>query len=70
MSILQPHFFDPSFLRENFPDVERYLKSLGATHVITYDNLEDKSASARVKEWTSGKVRVDVVSWFHPLMSL
>ena len=56
---------DPSSLREDFPDVERYLKSLGATHVITYDDLEDKSISKRTKEWTGGKVRVDVCSWVY-----
>jgi len=56
---------DSSFFRENFLDVERYLKSLGATHVITYDDLEDRSTSTRVKEWTGGKVRVHVVPRFH-----
>ena len=62
--------FDSNFLRVDLLDVERFLKSLGAAHVITYDDLEDKSTSARVKEWTGGKVRVGVISWFHPLMSL
>jgi len=62
--------FDSSSLREDFSDVERYLKSLGATHVITYDDLEDKSISKHAKEWTGGKVRNDVVWWFYPLTSL
>jgi len=48
--------------RENFPDVEQYLKNLGATRVITYDELEDKSIYERAKGWTGGKVCVDVVS--------
>ena len=58
---------DPSFHRDDFSDVEQYLKSLGANHVITYGDLEVKSISERVKEWTGGKVRVDIVLWFHPL---
>ncbi|KAF9649848.1 NAD(P)-binding protein [Thelephora ganbajun] len=41
--------------RDEFSDVEKYLKSLGATYVITYDDLEDKFISGRVKEWTGGK---------------
>ena len=61
---------DPTFDRENFSDVEQYLKSLGATHVIAYDELEDKSISERVKGWTGGKVCTDVAPWFHPLTVL
>lgn len=41
--------------KENFSEVEHYLKSLGANHVLTYDDLEDRSISERVKEWTEGK---------------
>lgn len=31
--------------------------NLGATHVLTYDELADKSLRQKVKEWTGGKVR-------------
>jgi len=41
--------------RENFSDTEQHLKSLGANHVVTYDQLEDKSFLGLVKEWTGGK---------------
>lgn len=61
---------EPSFCREDFPDVEKYLKGLGAaTHVIAYDGLEDKSFRGRVKKWTDGKVYI-IVSCFHPLITL
>jgi len=30
------------------------LKGLGATHVCTYDDLEDKQFRSRVKDWTAG----------------
>ena len=60
----------PTFCRENFSDVEQYLKSLGATHVVAYDDLEDKSFPGRVKEWTGGKVYIDIVSRFHLLIAL
>ena len=56
--------------REDFLDIERYLKSLGATHVITYDELEDKSIYELAKGWTGGKVCVDAISWFSLLMPL
>jgi hypothetical protein len=61
---------DSNSFRENFSDVERYLKGLGATHVMAYEELEDKSISQRVKEWTGGKVRANLVSRFHPPMAL
>lgn len=33
------------------------LQGLGATHVLTYDELDDKKAiKAKVKEWTNGQV--------------
>ena len=59
----------PGFCREDFSDVEKYLKSLGATRVVVYDELEDKSFLERVKEWTGGKVWVDVVLRFRPLIA-
>jgi trans-2-enoyl-CoA reductase len=35
------------------------LEDLGATHVVTYDELDDKKAiKAKVKEWTDGQVRI------------
>jgi hypothetical protein len=61
---------DPSSRRKDFSEVEQYLKSLGATQVMTYDDLEDKSISERVKGWTGGKVLGDNISWSHALMAL
>ncbi|KDR65742.1 hypothetical protein GALMADRAFT_148451 [Galerina marginata CBS 339.88] len=40
------------------PDLEQLvqkLENLGATHVLTYDQLSDKSVREKVKEWTGGK---------------
>jgi len=48
--------FDSASFRADFSDVEQYLKSLGGTHVISYDDLEDKSIFERAKGWTGGKV--------------
>ena len=39
------------------------LEDLGATHVITYDELQNKKAiKAKVKEWTNGQVFTPTVS--------
>ncbi|KAG1761872.1 hypothetical protein EDD22DRAFT_894533 [Suillus occidentalis] len=46
-----------NFIRDR-DDVEllkQHLKLLGATHVVTYDELFDKSLRAKVKTWTEGK---------------
>jgi len=43
------------FHRENLSTLSKSLYSLGATKVLTYDELADKSLRAKVKEWTSGK---------------
>ena len=37
--------------------LRRELQDLGATHVVTYDQLDDRKAiKAKVKEWTDGQV--------------
>ena len=37
--------------------LKKELEDLGATHVITYDELQDRKAiKAKVKEWTNGQV--------------
>lgn len=46
-----------NFIRDR-DDVEllkQHLELLGATHVVTYDELSDKSLRAKVKTWTGGK---------------
>jgi len=43
--------------RDDIDALRRELQDLGATHVVTYDELDDKKAiKAKVKEWTSGQV--------------
>jgi len=40
------------------------LEDLGATHVVTYDELQDKKAiKARVKQWTNGQVFTSPVTF-------
>ncbi|CAE6406027.1 unnamed protein product [Rhizoctonia solani] len=41
--------------RPNVDELKQYLVSLGATHVITEQELADNSMRAKVKEWTQGK---------------
>ncbi|EGN91990.1 hypothetical protein SERLA73DRAFT_191781 [Serpula lacrymans var. lacrymans S7.3] len=41
--------------RNDIASLTEYLSNLGATHVVTYDELSDKSFRQRVKEWTGGK---------------
>ncbi|CAE6528547.1 unnamed protein product [Rhizoctonia solani] len=41
--------------RPNLNELKHYLISLGATHVITEQELTDNSMRAKVKEWTQGK---------------
>ncbi|KAJ6518616.1 hypothetical protein C8R45DRAFT_884592 [Mycena sanguinolenta] len=42
--------------RPNFDDLTKKLKDLGATEVLTYDDLADRSLTQKiVKEWTAGK---------------
>jgi len=41
--------------REGVDALKKQLKELGATYVITYDDLSDKSFWSTIKEWTGGK---------------
>lgn len=41
--------------RENVELLKFQLGQLGATHVLTYDDLSDKSTRGKIKEWTGGK---------------
>jgi hypothetical protein len=36
--------------------MKSFLTGLGATHVLTYDDLDDASLKQRLSEWTGGKV--------------
>ena len=43
--------------RDDMGTLKKELEDLGATHVITYDELQDRKAiKAKVKEWTNGQV--------------
>jgi hypothetical protein len=43
--------------RDDIDVLKKELEDLGATHVVTYDELADKKAiKAKVKEWTDGQV--------------
>lgn len=42
------------FYRDNISDLRQKLTTLGATHVLTYDELADNSIRSRVKGWTDG----------------
>lgn len=44
--------------RDDLESLKEQLKSLGATEVLTYDDLNDKSFRERVKGITGGKVRL------------
>ncbi|KAF8271627.1 NAD(P)-binding protein [Lactarius quietus] len=42
--------------RDDMDTLRKELEDLGATHVLTYDELQDKKAiKAKVKEWTNGQ---------------
>lgn len=41
--------------RPDISALKSTLTALGATHVMTYEELAEKSAKARVKEWTGGR---------------
>ncbi|KAG6899870.1 hypothetical protein C0993_005840 [Termitomyces sp. T159_Od127] len=41
--------------RDNLQDLVKQLEGLGATKVLTYDALSDKSLRKEIKEWTGGK---------------
>ena len=42
--------------RDNIEELKGSLEKLGATHVLTYDELADKSVREKIKSWTQGKV--------------
>jgi mitochondrial enoyl-[acyl-carrier protein] reductase / trans-2-enoyl-CoA reductase len=43
--------------RDDIDVLKQELEGLGATHVVTYDELVNKRAiKAKVKEWTGGQV--------------
>ena len=44
------------FFRENYQATKDYLLKLGATHVMTYDDLEDNRIQEKIKSLTLGKV--------------
>ncbi|KAF5367034.1 hypothetical protein D9758_004019 [Tetrapyrgos nigripes] len=41
--------------RDNFAEFAKSLEDLGATKVLTYDDLKDKAVRGKIQEWTSGK---------------
>lgn len=47
--------------REDIDVLKQELQGLGATHVLTYDELDiTKSMRAKVKEWTNGQVHTSL----------
>ena len=47
--------------RNDIDVLKQELQGLGATHVLTYDELDDKrSIKAKVKEWTNGQVHASL----------
>jgi trans-2-enoyl-CoA reductase len=47
--------------RDDIDVLRQELQDLGATHVVTYDELDiKKSMKAKVKEWTNGQVHVSL----------
>lgn len=40
--------------RDDLTELESHLKSLGADHVMTYDQFLEKSSRSQIKEWTKG----------------
>lgn len=45
--------------RDDIDALRQELEDLGATHIVTYDELDDKKAiKAKIKEWTSGQVLI------------
>lgn len=44
------------FCSKNFQATKDHLLKLGATHVMTYDDLEDKRIRERIRSLTLGKV--------------
>ncbi|KAF8603798.1 trans-2-enoyl-CoA reductase [Ceratobasidium sp. AG-I] len=41
--------------RPNLDELKQHLTSLGATHILTDDEINDKATRGKVKEWTQGK---------------
>lgn len=46
-------------LRPNLDELKQQLTSLGATHILTDEEIIDKATRGKVKEWTQGKVRIN-----------
>lgn len=47
--------------RDDIDVLKQELQSLGATYVLTYDELDNKkSIKAKVKEWTNGQVHASL----------
>ena len=47
--------------RDDIDVLKQELQGLGATHVLTYDELDiKKSMKAKVKEWTEGQVHASL----------
>jgi trans-2-enoyl-CoA reductase len=50
-----------SSCRPNVEKLQRKLLDLGATHVLTYEELKETSIQHKIKEWTENKVIVTVL---------
>jgi trans-2-enoyl-CoA reductase len=56
MSDLDLNYTNDAY-RDDIDALRQELQGLGATHVLTYDELDDRKAiKAKVKEWTNGQV--------------
>jgi hypothetical protein len=48
------------YRRDGIVQLKEQLQSLGATQVLTYDELNDKSLRDKVNAWLDGKVNVEM----------
>ena len=55
--------FSPIIVTASLHNTE-LLRSLGATHVFTYDALSDKSLAKQVKQWTSKSVSLSAIGLY------
>ncbi|KAG6908434.1 hypothetical protein DXG01_004659 [Tephrocybe rancida] len=56
--------------RDNLEELSKQLMSLGATKVLTYDALVDKSLRKEISEWTGGKVIPSLSYGVHSLTTI
>ena len=58
-----------TMLRPNLNELKQQLTSLGATYILTDEEIIDKATRGKVKEWTQGKVDTNLYLYYRRFLT-